>query len=283
MYISVKQNGLPVDNISITDIVQSIYRLAFYVLYTEKGWTTISKHSSADKSNKVIAAFKYVKHGCFQPTPYKVLLKVMEIAEIDRSSNIFDFGSGDGFAARIFASSGASVVGYEEDQEISQLAQRIPLFFTEAFAMLAEMYQIEPQVMKTVEMEVANCEKRVKLFHRDVFDQSVDLSQFNYVFIYYPEPRNQFVEAEFLANFGDLLTDKLLGLQPNSTLLMLRQGVRQNIYFDNLALLGQPTELETGTGSIAQIDKQNQFSKKVSKIITLYRYRLKEEINAQSR
>ena len=166
----------------------------------------------------------YVRYGHFAHTPVEVFGEAVKLAALEEGARVFDFGSGDGWAAYNLASYGIFVDGAELESDLADLHKdmRAGLIREAASGTLPA----------GISAALSACADRVSLRHRDIFSAGTDFSGYDAVYMYYPEPREG--EERFVSEMGRVLSDPKTGLRKGAKLIVLRDGVAAPIAINGL-------------------------------------------------
>jgi len=172
-----------------------------------------------------------VKYGRFQIAMAGAAEKFIEFAKCREGSRVFDFGSGDGWFDYKLAAQGVHVDGMEEDQFPYSISSK-------ASGTMNHHLYADTSFIRSLNAEqfaaLRETINRVHLKQGDIFTNGIDLSSYDVVYLYYPEPGQH--EGEFNQKLNDLMTKREGGLKKDSKLIILRQGGADPLYFNGLYL-----------------------------------------------
>lgn len=226
----------------------TLYYLIYYFIYTDNGYVEILQGTKGERNKKVMKPLKTVKYGKYQPTPVQVLEASIRYAAICNGMNVFDFGAGDGYAARYFACYGADVEGLEQDKEVYRYSIIKKSHIDDAITMLFNTYSTDISKQGIYDI-VDMVESRVLLRCGDCFDGSIDYGQYDMVYMYYPEPQNDIMYNGSIFNhsLSEILTEGPKAMKRGAQFLIARQGVRSPLEIINLRQVNPSLSVKTGT------------------------------------
>ncbi|NQU95641.1 MAG: hypothetical protein HQ549_05370 [Candidatus Omnitrophica bacterium] len=210
-------------------VKRCIYDL-YIELYLKLGWA----QEIPGTNNVTIDELTNVKYGKFQITFNEIFDELAEFAEIKNGTKVFEFGSGDGSTAYKMASYGASVDGMEVEESLFLVSNSVRQWFLN---MIARNFDgtLDPEVASNL-TEVVN---RVHFEHKDIFNANVDFSEYDIVYLYYPEPDQN--KQEFLDQLNAIMSHPERGLREDAKLVILRQGSDNAIPLQGLEIIDSKT------------------------------------------
>ncbi|MFA5101507.1 MAG: hypothetical protein WC547_11535, partial [Candidatus Omnitrophota bacterium] len=203
---------------AIESILVTIYAVAYDRYYQDKGWAISITDPVTSKTATGIIAHEPVKYGIFQPTPVQLMPQVLSAMNIRQAKSAFVIGSADGRTARMLASQGIRVVGEEQDQDIFSCSQEVKSYFPGAISEVCGKLHIDRSIAA---QSFWATEVNIGLSCADVFSSGTDLSSFDRVYLYYPEPDQ--LRDFFNRELSRVLSDPAKGINDHAEFLMLRQ------------------------------------------------------------
>ncbi|MDD5585248.1 MAG: hypothetical protein PHV55_09385, partial [Candidatus Omnitrophica bacterium] len=180
-------------------------------MYRDRGWARV--HPGSD--TLLIRESQNVRYGKFEVTFHELLDPLVDFAGIREGARVFDFGSGDGWTDYALATYGANVSGAEVEDELFTISAYLKIWFlTHAQNNFNDMVSAQDTARLLAMVQ------RVSFQRADIFNAKIDFSQYDVVYLYYPEPDQ---EEEYLRNLNRVLSDPVRGLRSDAHLIVLRQ------------------------------------------------------------
>ncbi|MFA4982387.1 MAG: hypothetical protein WC592_07990 [Candidatus Omnitrophota bacterium] len=218
-------------------------------IYKKLGWVNI------DEEDKTIHMHESteVRYGKFERTFPEAVDELVQFAGIRDGTRVCDFGSGDGWTDYRIATYGAVVDGIEEDDFLFQLSSRI-----RKRLMAAVNSRFDGVLSAETAGEMTRVINSVNFEKTDGFSGDIKYSDYDVVYLYYPEPLNG---EEFNRRLNSVMSDPGNGLGEDAVFIVLRQAGYNPIPLNGLELVDFR---EVAIKSVLHVDKS-----------VLYKYRRK--------
>ncbi|NQT22533.1 MAG: hypothetical protein HQ579_03740, partial [Candidatus Omnitrophica bacterium] len=205
--------------LSAGKVVRKIIERSYFNLYARLGFAVDDPRGTGVELPMLSSGEGY---GKWQPTPVVFLDDVVRFARISEGDRVYDFGSGDGTAAYWFASYGARVDGGEQMLVPFTIFARVRLIFSTLIGRFRVEEDFDRETTDGVISILEHFSEHVNLQNGDIFEEDIDFSQYDVIYLYYPEPADPVL---FLEHLNNKLSDPKKGLNPEARLIVLKQGI----------------------------------------------------------
>ncbi|MFH1790379.1 MAG: hypothetical protein ABH885_00115, partial [Candidatus Omnitrophota bacterium] len=195
-------------------------------VYVESGLARVDPVTGMLRIN----AGSLVEQGAFGFTPPEVIDDIVTFAGVGEGTRVFDFGSGDGWPDYKLASYGAHVDGMELNRDIFGRGETARGLMNAAVCSGFFGWIAAPATAITFMARIFTILlRRVRLSQGDMFESGINFSQYDVVYTYYPEPKDN---NEFLRRLDACLSDLRTGLRGDASFIVLRQETERRAHPD---------------------------------------------------